>query len=157
MEVGKLILNVEKKKSTMTLSVKPFGCMPSSGVSDGVQSFVTEKHPGAIFLPIETSGDGAVNVYSRVQMMLFKARNAAKAEFDAACREAGVSAEELRLFLAKHPRFASPFYWPSHKVTTTASDVVHNVAPYVKDPLHGVKRLRTRLTSLLRRAEPAAH
>jgi hypothetical protein len=58
MEVGKLILNVSHKKSNMTLSVKPFGCMPSSGVSDGVQSFVTEKYPGAIFLPIETSGDG---------------------------------------------------------------------------------------------------
>src|SRR6185503_8289437 len=38
MEVGKLIMNVAQKKATMTLSVKPFGCMPSSGVSDGVQS-----------------------------------------------------------------------------------------------------------------------
>src|SRR5262249_2220917 len=68
MEVGKLILNVQHKKATMTLSVKPFGCMPSSGVSDGVQSMITEKYPEAIFCPIETSGDGAVNVYSRVQM-----------------------------------------------------------------------------------------
>ena len=33
MEVGKLILNVVKKKVNMTVSVKPFGCMPSSGVS----------------------------------------------------------------------------------------------------------------------------
>ena len=62
----------------MTLSVKPFGCMPSSGVSDGVQSIITEKYPEAIFCPIETNGDGAVNVYSRVQMMLFKARLAAR-------------------------------------------------------------------------------
>src|SRR5690606_21408948 len=38
MEVGKLIMNVVKNKAHMTLSVKPFGCMPSSGVSDGVQS-----------------------------------------------------------------------------------------------------------------------
>src|SRR5262249_39583583 len=90
MEVGKLILNVSHKKATMTLSVKPFGCMPSSGVSDGVQSFVTEKWPGAIFLPIETSGDGAVNVYSRVQMMLFKARAAARAELEASCHAAGL-------------------------------------------------------------------
>jgi predicted nucleotide-binding protein (sugar kinase/HSP70/actin superfamily) len=45
MEVGKLVMNVKHKKSTMTLSVKPFGCMPSSGVSDGVQSYVTEKWP----------------------------------------------------------------------------------------------------------------
>ena len=29
----------------MTLSVKPFGCMPSAGVSDGVQSMITEKYP----------------------------------------------------------------------------------------------------------------
>ncbi|MGZ7442389.1 2-hydroxyglutaryl-CoA dehydratase [Paenibacillus sp. TH7-28] len=35
MEVGKLILNVIKRKVNMTISVKPFGCMPSSGVSDG--------------------------------------------------------------------------------------------------------------------------
>ncbi len=42
MEVGKLILNTTKKKATMTLSVKPFGCMPSAGVSDGVQSLITE-------------------------------------------------------------------------------------------------------------------
>ena len=41
--------------------------MPSSGVSDGVQSAITELYPEAIFLPIETTGDGAVNVYSRVQ------------------------------------------------------------------------------------------
>jgi predicted nucleotide-binding protein (sugar kinase/HSP70/actin superfamily) len=149
MEVGKLILNVAKKKATMTLSVKPFGCMPSSGVSDGVQSYVTEKYPGAIFLPIETSGDGAVNVYSRVQMMLFKARSAAKAEFDATCKEEGVTPEELRLFLARHPRLGSPFFWPQHRVTSTASDLVHEVAPYLKDPLHGVKKMAGRIRSWL--------
>ncbi len=41
MEVGKFILNVLHNKAHMTLSVKPFGCMPSSGVSDGVQSLIT--------------------------------------------------------------------------------------------------------------------
>ncbi len=82
MEVGKLISNVIKKKANMTISVKPFGCMPSSGVSDGIQSYITEKFPEAIFLPIETTGDGAVNVYSRIQMMLFKAREVAKKEYD---------------------------------------------------------------------------
>ena len=35
MEVGKLIHFVEDKVNHMTISVKPFGCMPSSGVSDG--------------------------------------------------------------------------------------------------------------------------
>jgi predicted nucleotide-binding protein (sugar kinase/HSP70/actin superfamily) len=61
MEVGKLIQNVAYSKVNMTLSVKPFGCMPSSSVSDGIQSFITELYPQAIFLPIETNGDGAVD------------------------------------------------------------------------------------------------
>jgi len=64
MEVGKLIHNVVKQKVNMTLSIKPFGCMPSSAVSDGVQSLITELYPSAVFLPIETNGDGAVNVRS---------------------------------------------------------------------------------------------
>ena len=157
MEVGKLVMNVKHKKSTMTLSVKPFGCMPSSGVSDGVQSYVTEKWPEAIFLPIETSGDGAVNVYSRVQMMLFKARAAARAEFEATCKEHGVTPAELRLFMAKHRRFSSPFFWPSHRVATTASDLVHEVAPYMKDPLHGIKQVGRHLLDLFSRPATASH
>ena len=48
MEVGKLILNVLHKQGAHdAVSVKPFGCMPSSGVSDGVQSLITEKLPAA--------------------------------------------------------------------------------------------------------------
>jgi predicted nucleotide-binding protein (sugar kinase/HSP70/actin superfamily) len=82
MEVGKLIQNVAYQKVNMTLSVKPFGCMPSSSVSDGIQSFITELYPQGIFLPIETNGDGAVNVYSRVQMQLFKAKQLAQKEVD---------------------------------------------------------------------------
>src|SRR6478752_3575384 len=97
MEVGKLILNVAKKKATMTLSVKPFGCMPSAGVSYVVDSIITEKYPEAIYCAIETNGDGAVNVYSRVQMMLFKARLAAKEEYQKTLDEAGLTAEQLKL------------------------------------------------------------
>ena len=99
MEVGKLILNIAKAKATMTLSVKPFGCMPSAGVSDGVQSIITEKYPQGIFCPIETNGDGAVNVYSRVQMMLFKARLAARAEYQAELEKNGLTVAELRAYL----------------------------------------------------------
>jgi hypothetical protein len=157
MEVGKLVMNVAQKKATMTLSVKPFGCMPSSGVSDGVQSYVTEKYPGAIFLPIETSGDGAVNVYSRVQMMLFKARAAARKEFEATCEELGTSPAELKLFMAKNRSFQSPFFWPSHQVTTTAADMVHAMVPYMKDPLHSVKLIGKRLSSIFRPGHAAAH
>lgn len=83
LEVAHLIESVKDNLSHLTISVKPFGCMPSSSVSDGVQSLVTSRFPEANFLAIETSGEGAANFYSRVQMALFKAKQSAKEEFEA--------------------------------------------------------------------------
>lgn len=59
------------------ISTKPFGCMPSSGVSDGVQAKVMTLHPELNFLSIETSGDNDVNILSRVSMLLLKAKQSA--------------------------------------------------------------------------------
>jgi predicted nucleotide-binding protein (sugar kinase/HSP70/actin superfamily) len=128
MEVGKLILNVAKSKATMTLSVKPFGCMPSSGVSDGVQSLITERYPGSIFCAVETSGDGAVNFQSRVQMYLFKARQAAQVEFDEALKSTGLTLENLRAYLKKNPKYASSLHRSPHAAGASGADLVHEVA-----------------------------
>ncbi|OIJ13734.1 2-hydroxyglutaryl-CoA dehydratase [Anaerobacillus alkalilacustris] len=119
MEVGKLLLNVIKKKANMTISVKPFGCMPSSGVSDGIQSFITEKYPEAIFLPIETTGDGAVNVYSRVQMMLFKAKQEAKKEYD----EAVLAKRQQQIHLDEKVASKHSF---KHVVACSAANVLYD-------------------------------
>jgi predicted nucleotide-binding protein (sugar kinase/HSP70/actin superfamily) len=136
MEVGKLILNVKKKKTTMTLSVKPFGCMPSAGVSDGVQSMITEKYPEAIYCAIETSGDGAVNVYSRVQMMLFKARLAAKEELKKVLDDAGISREELKGFVEKSWWRRSSLFYPKHgTVASTAANLAQQFAAAAKRAL----------------------
>jgi predicted nucleotide-binding protein (sugar kinase/HSP70/actin superfamily) len=129
MEVGKLIQNVVMSKAHMTLSVKPFGCMPSAGVSDGVQSLITEKYPGTIFCAVETSGDGRVNFYSRVQMYLFKAKAAAVAELERVCREQGVTLDQVRAFLDAHPHVASGLHKPPHAAAGSAADVVMEVAP----------------------------
>jgi predicted nucleotide-binding protein (sugar kinase/HSP70/actin superfamily) len=126
MEVGKLILNVAKRKVNMTISVKPFGCMPSSGVSDGVQSLITEKFPEAIFLPIETTGDGAINVYSRVQMMLFKAKQAAQKEFDEALARKGFTVEDLRKRLYRSI-LTHPLHTSRHVVACTAANAVYGM------------------------------
>jgi hypothetical protein len=112
----------------MTLSVKPFGCMPSSSVSDGVQSLITEKFPGTIFCAVETSGDGAVNFQSRVQMYLFKARQAAQAEFETALKDTGLTLEQINAFLDEHPRYAASLHVPPHAVAHTAADLVHEIA-----------------------------
>jgi predicted nucleotide-binding protein (sugar kinase/HSP70/actin superfamily) len=131
MEVGKLILNVVKSKATMTLSVKPFGCMPSSSVSDGVQSLITEKFPGTIFCAVETSGDGAVNFQSRVQMYLFKAKQAAQAEFDQALKDTGLTLERIQAFLKDNPRYAASLYLPDHSVGHTTGDLIHEIAKVI--------------------------
>jgi len=82
LEVAHLIESVKENIAHLVISVKPFGCMPSSAVSDGIQSLVTNRFPEANFLSVETSGEGAANFYSRVQMALFKAKQLAKEEFE---------------------------------------------------------------------------
>jgi hypothetical protein len=130
MEVGKLIYSVEHRKSHMVISVKPFGCMPSSGVSDGVQSVVTARHADAIFCAIETTGDGAVNVQSRVLMYLFKARQKAQQEFDALRQASGRSQEQLER-LARRGRYTKSLFYPPHHVAGTASNVLLAIDPHL--------------------------
>ncbi|MBI5514713.1 MAG: 2-hydroxyglutaryl-CoA dehydratase [Deltaproteobacteria bacterium] len=131
MEVGKLIVNTVNQKCHLTVSVKPFGCMPSSGVSDGVQSLITARYPGTLYCAVETSGDGATNFYSRVQMFMYKARIMAEQELQRTYTELGVTEDQVRAFLAAHPRFASPLHKAPHAVAGTAADLVHQVAPYL--------------------------
>jgi predicted nucleotide-binding protein (sugar kinase/HSP70/actin superfamily) len=130
MEVGKLILNVVHNKATMTLSVKPFGCMPSSSVSDGVQSLITEKFPGTIFCAVETSGDGAVNFQSRVQMYLFKAKKVAEAEHQAALDRAGLTQDQFQALLDKYPRFKNALHRAPRTTGSIPADLVEEVAAY---------------------------
>jgi predicted nucleotide-binding protein (sugar kinase/HSP70/actin superfamily) len=135
MEVGKLIVNAVKNKAHITVSVKPFGCMPSSGVSDGVQSLVTGRYPGTIYCAVETSGDGATNFYSRVQMYMFKARIAAEQEFEKALKDTGVTLDEMRGFLDKNPKYKSALYYPPHHGAGTSANMVYELAPYIKQTL----------------------
>lgn len=127
MEVGKVIANTLGKKATLTLSVKPFGCMPSSGVSDGVQSLIQERYPGVLFCAVETSGDGAVNFQSRVQMFLHKAKRAASDEVKEALRAAGLEEGQWRQQLAAKPRLGRALSRVKHSGTTTAVDYLQAV------------------------------
>jgi predicted nucleotide-binding protein (sugar kinase/HSP70/actin superfamily) len=157
MEVGKLIQNVAKSKVNMTVSVKPFGCMPSSSVSDGVQSMITELYPQAIFLPIETNGDGAVNVYSRVQMQLFKAKQAAQREVDEALKETGQTMEEVRAWLAKHPSIAHAFHKAPHHAGSTTADLVYEVAARRSKVSYLKNKVVEAVTRKAAKAEHEAH
>jgi predicted nucleotide-binding protein (sugar kinase/HSP70/actin superfamily) len=125
MEVGKLINTVQHRKAHMVISIKPFGCMPSSGVSDGVQSLITARYPEAIFTAIETTGDGEVNVQSRIQMDLFKARKRAEAEYRTAIERSGL---EESILEQKFRRKAKALHNPPHVVAGTAANQVLELA-----------------------------
>ena len=125
MEVGKLLNTVKHRKAHMVISVKPFGCMPSSGVSDGIQSLITARYPEAIFTAIETTGDGEVNVQSRIQMDLFKARARAEEEYRAALGRSGL---EESVLSRKFQRRAKALHHPPHVVAGTAANQVLELA-----------------------------
>ncbi len=127
MEVGKLISAAKHMKSHMVLSVKPFGCMPSSSVSDGVQSKIQELFPDVIFYPIETSGDGAVNVYSRVQMMLYKAKQKVKDEYQSVLNELNTTNDLLQKNLMNKSQFRNALYKAPAKKTSTASNIAYKL------------------------------
>ncbi|HXK59088.1 MAG TPA: activator of (R)-2-hydroxyglutaryl-CoA dehydratase [Acidobacteriota bacterium] len=125
LEVAKNIYYSNKDLAHMVLSLKPFGCMPSTQ-SDGAQAAVTAHYKDMIYLPIETSGEGAVNAYSRVQMALGEARTKASEEFKQALGACGYSLNEVRSFTADHPELRSPFFRIRHR-----KGVVGKAANYV--------------------------
>jgi predicted nucleotide-binding protein (sugar kinase/HSP70/actin superfamily) len=107
LEVGKNIYYTTHKLCHMVLSLKPFGCMPST-LSDGVQSAVISHHEDMIFVPVETSGDGEVHAHSRVQMALADAKVKARNEFGQALESTGKSLEQIREYISEHPELRRP-------------------------------------------------
>ncbi|MBV9505343.1 MAG: activator of (R)-2-hydroxyglutaryl-CoA dehydratase [Acidobacteriia bacterium] len=109
LEVAKNIYYSNKDLAHMVLSVKPFGCMPSTQ-SDGAQSAVVSNYKDMIYLPIETSGEGEINAHSRVQMALGEAKNKAKKEFAEALERAGLTLDQCRAYADLHPEMKRPLY-----------------------------------------------
>lgn len=113
LEVAKNIYYSNKDLAHMVLSVKPFGCMPSTQ-SDGAQSAVVSQYKDMIYIPIETSGEGEINAHSRVQMALGEAKNKAKKEFAAALEQAGLTLDQCRAWVDAHPETKRPLYQVPH-------------------------------------------
>jgi len=126
-EVAEIIESAIRKTVNMVVSVKPFGCMPSSGVSDGIQAAVTARYPEANFCAVETSGDGAVSVYSRIQMALFKARAKSRDEFAEALAAAKITPEEAASRAVKRGT-RNALGYPRQTVASTAANAVYDSA-----------------------------
>jgi hypothetical protein len=77
-------------------------------------------------------------------MYLFKARQAATAEYDRACAEHGVTREEVKAFLEATPSFASALHKAPHLYCGNCADLVAEIAPYINESR--AARLKTRLS-----------
>lgn len=127
LEVAKNIYYTNKELAHMVLSLKPFGCMPSTQ-SDGAQSAVVAQYKDMIFLPIETSGEGEINAHSRVQMALGEAKAKAKLEFAEVLKNIGKPLDELKSYVDGHPEMKRALYpVPKYKgvIGTAANFAVH--------------------------------
>lgn len=127
LEVAKNIYYSNKDLCHMVLSLKPFGCMPSTQ-SDGVQSAVVNNYKDMIYLPIETSGEGEVNAHSRVQMALGEARVKARQEVERVEAEVGMTLDQARAYAADHPEIESAMYKVPHTkgcIGTAANYLAH--------------------------------
>jgi predicted nucleotide-binding protein (sugar kinase/HSP70/actin superfamily) len=129
LEVAKNIYYTNKELAHMVLSLKPFGCMPSTQ-SDGAQSAVVAHYKDMIYLPIETSGEGEINAHSRVQMALGEAKAKAKLEFKDVLEKIGKTTDELKAHVAEHPELSAALYHvPKYKgVVGTAANFAIDVA-----------------------------
>src|SRR5215469_12766352 len=112
LEVAKNIYYSNKDLAHMVLSVKPFGCMPSTQ-SDGAQSAVVSNYKDMIYLPIEALGE---------------AKNKAKKEFAECLERAGLTLDECRGWVEAHPETKRPMYHVPHTkgvVGQAANFVLH--------------------------------
>jgi predicted nucleotide-binding protein (sugar kinase/HSP70/actin superfamily) len=135
LEVAKNIYYSNKDMCHMVLSLKPFGCMPSTQ-SDGVQSAVVNQYKDMIYLPVETSGEGEINAHSRVQMALGEAKVKAKDEIARVQEQTGLSLDEVRAYAEEHPELQDPLYKVPHRkgtIGTAANFVLHVADLMAKD------------------------
>jgi len=107
LEVSKTIYYTQDSLSHFVVSLKPFGCLPSTQ-SDGAQAAVLSRYPDILYIPVETSGEGEANAYSRVLMAVGEAKGRARAEFDRCIAQTGRTLDEIRAYCVRHPELRKP-------------------------------------------------
>lgn len=144
MEVGHLIHLNKEKLAHMLISIKPFGCMPSSA-SDGVQSKVSADYTNVLFVSLETSGDSEVNFKSRAQMKIYEAKSKAKAELEAAVLKYNIDLSKVKAFVNDHPQYTSGDYLIKGDYTSTGVNFIVDMHKRMKHPIGMVKHQVSKL------------
>jgi len=128
MLIGKALWAHQKKKAHMICELSPYSCMPNT-MSIGAMSGVLGKYPDLLYAPLEIKGDAEVHALSRCQMILTEARKRAQGEFDEVLAKTGLSVDEVRAYLDRHPKMKSATYRVPHgDAAGTAAKLVLHVA-----------------------------
>ncbi len=128
LEVGKNLYYTKHRLCHMVLALKPFGCLPSQQ-SDAVQAGIAERFPEMVFVSVETSAEGEVHAYSRVQMALAEARVKAQNEFESVLHRTRRPLAEIRRYVAQHAELRSPLFRVTRRpgIVSTAANFVLDV------------------------------
>jgi predicted nucleotide-binding protein (sugar kinase/HSP70/actin superfamily) len=100
LEVGRALQAERDRTAHLVLSLKPFGCLPSSHVSDGILSVLLRRQSRMRFLALETCGDADVTAESRVEMAVHAAALEAADDLEAVCERRRMSQPVARQALA---------------------------------------------------------
>jgi predicted nucleotide-binding protein (sugar kinase/HSP70/actin superfamily) len=148
LEVAKNIYFTTYGEAHMVLSLKPFGCMPSTQ-SDGVQSALLSRLKDTIFVSVETGSDGELTARNRVEMALVEARERAQEEFDRALGSSGRALDDIRRYVADHPEMRAATYRVPRR-----RGIAGVAATFV---LHVADRMNGRWTAWPGQLTPAPH
>lgn len=129
LEIAKNIYAYKYNLAHLTISLKPFGCMPSTQ-SDGAQAAVLADYPKINFLSLETAAEGEINAYSRAQMALGETKASARQELKQALEQHNLTLDQVHAYSEDHPQLKSPFQPPAGhpKAISRAACLVHHVA-----------------------------
>jgi predicted nucleotide-binding protein (sugar kinase/HSP70/actin superfamily) len=128
MLVGKALWSLHEKKAHMICELSPYSCMPNT-MSVGAMSAVTGKYPDLLYAPLEIKGDAEVHALSRCQMILTEAKKRAQREMDDVLAKTGLTLDEVRAYVDKHPEMKRATYRVPHTdAAGVAADFVLHVA-----------------------------
>ncbi|MBK7859675.1 MAG: hypothetical protein IPJ65_13860 [Archangiaceae bacterium] len=111
LEVARALEAAGSRTAHLVVSLKPFGCLPSSALSDGVLSpLLARQRAGPAFLALETTGDSHASVDSRLEMALHAAALRALGEAESACAARGLDLATARARLGRQrvPELTGP-------------------------------------------------
>lgn len=128
LEVGRALRAKRDRSAHLVVSLKPFGCLPSSALSDGILSVLARDGRTPPLLAVETTGDADAAVESRVEMALTSAAAAADDDMRAACAHLRLSRAGALARLARR----SPFDLPPAGPRTWACSAAELLRPAIR-------------------------